>query len=94
MKHDLRRRYYILFFGLALAFASTVAAQDPQDAGFPKGKLTEKVLVKDEPSQSYALYLPSSYDPDKKFPIIYCFDPGGRGSVAVEKYRSAAEKYG
>jgi hypothetical protein len=44
--------------------------------------------------QSYALYLPSTYSANRKWPIIYVFDPGGRGAIAVETIRAAAEKYG
>ncbi len=80
----------LLFMGV-VACGALVAAQDVL---LSSGRITDKVVIKDEPSQSYALYLPSSFDPAKKFPIVYCFDPGARGSTAVEKYRAAAEKYG
>lgn len=45
-------------------------------------------------TQSYALYLPSSYTPAKRWPIIYFFDPGGRGRRPLELYRELAESYG
>jgi dienelactone hydrolase len=45
-------------------------------------------------SQSYALYLPSTYSPDKAWPLLMGFHPGARGIAIVEKYRAAAEKYG
>jgi predicted esterase len=47
-----------------------------------------------KPEQSYALYLPSHYDPGKRWPIIYAFDPDARGSVPVELMKDAAERYG
>jgi len=47
-----------------------------------------------KPDQSYALYLPSHYAPDKRWPIIYAFDPDGRGNVPVELMKDAAERYG
>ncbi len=43
---------------------------------------------------SYALYLPTTYAPAKAWPIIYFFDPGGRGRRPVELYKDVAEKYG
>lgn len=46
------------------------------------------------PDQTYALYLPSSYTPDKKWPIVYAFDPAARGSMPVERMKDAAERYG
>ena len=53
----------------------------------------EKVISKSDPAQSYALYLPSTYTPTRKFPILYCFDPGARGAVPVTRFKEGAEKY-
>ncbi|HEX7773991.1 MAG TPA: hypothetical protein VF435_16330, partial [Pyrinomonadaceae bacterium] len=39
-------------------------------------------------------YLPSNYTPNRKWPVLYAFDPGARGRVAVERFKDAAEKYG
>lgn len=58
------------------------------------GQLFARVVCQDNPQQSYALYLPRNYTPDKEWPIIYCFDFLGEGSVPVERFREAAEKYG
>ncbi len=44
-------------------------------------------------AQSYALYLPSTYSAAKPWPIIYFFDPGGRGRRPLELYKDLAEKY-
>jgi hypothetical protein len=46
------------------------------------------------PAQSYAIYLPSTYSRDRAWPILYAFDAGARGSLPVERYREAAERYG
>ncbi len=59
-----------------------------------KGKLVEKVVTAKTPSQSYALYVPSNYTPERKWPILYAFDPGARGSLAISRFQEAAEKYG
>ena len=53
-----------------------------------------KIICTGNPQQSYALYLPSTYSPDKSWPIIYAFDPGARGEIAVDAIREAAEKSG
>ena len=60
----------------------------------PKGKLVDKVVCQGNASQSYALYLPSNYDPGRIWPTLYCFDPMARGRVPVERFREGAEKYG
>lgn len=44
--------------------------------------------------QSYALYLPSQYNPSKRWPIIYAFDPAARGNVPVELMKDTAERHG
>src|SRR4030081_1330824 len=47
-----------------------------------------------EPNQSYALYLPANYTTEKKWPVLYAFDPGARGKIPAERFREPAEKYG
>lgn len=64
------------------------------DAIKDRGTVLPSVTCLDNPAQSYALYLPSSYSPDRRWPIIYAFDPLGRGKVPVELYKEPAEKYG
>ena len=44
--------------------------------------------------QSYALYLPKAYSADRKWPILYLYDPRRRGAMAAELFREAAERYG
>jgi hypothetical protein len=56
-----------------------------------KGKIIDKVICAKDPAQSYALYLPPDYDPAKKWPILYAFDPGGRGREPLARFKEAAE---
>jgi predicted esterase len=60
----------------------------------PRGQVVERIEALNDSSQSYALYLPSNYTPDRKWPVLYAFDPGARGRVPVERFKEAAEKYG
>jgi predicted esterase len=53
-----------------------------------------KVFSTTQPDQSYALYIPSHYSPEKRWPVVYAFDPGARGSMPVELMKAAAERYG
>ena len=71
-------------------------AQQPPvfDEQTAKGQLVGNVGCLEDPTQSYALYLPSHYSRDRDWPIIYAFDPFARGKTAVEVYKDAAEKYG
>jgi hypothetical protein len=60
----------------------------------PRGEIVEDVTCDEDPSQHYALYLPSYFDRSRQWPVILAFDAGARGREGVERYRSAAEKYG
>lgn len=59
-----------------------------------KGVLIEKVVCRQNPDHSYALYLPGNYDPAKSWPVLYCFDPGARGRLAVELFQPLDEELG
>jgi len=70
------------------------SAAHAQTASIPRGQIVERVEALNDSSQSYALYLPSNYTPDRKWLVLYAFDPGARGRVPVERFKEAAEKYG
>src|SRR5678816_762543 len=63
----------------------------PQE--LPHGRIVDDVKCTADPSQSYALYLPSAYAPDRAWPVLMGFHPGARGRAIVEKYQAAAEQY-
>lgn len=76
---------------LALALAVPLF---PADDALPTGVVIDPVRCLDDPAQGYALYLPSAYRPGRPCPVVYCFDPGGRGRIPVELFRDGAEKHG
>jgi predicted esterase len=76
-----------------LAFGCLLVAAN-QQAQFPQGEIIEKVTCIANPEQSYALFLPPGYTPEKKWPILYAFDPLGRGSVPVQLFQNAAKEFG
>ena len=41
----------------------------------PKGQVVDRVVCSGEERQSYALYLPAQYAPERTWPILYCLDP-------------------
>jgi dienelactone hydrolase len=79
----------ILPFAVILLFFSAAEGQ----AEIAKGVINDRVVAAADPSQTYALYLPSSYTSTRRFPVLYCFDPGARGPFAVARFKEAAEKY-
>lgn len=83
--------------GRAAAIALAVLCAGPRPASaqeFGPGTIHEKVACRADPAQSYALYLPSSFDPERRGPVLFLFDPGARGAASVEAFRSAAETFG
>ena len=89
-------RLLIATFALLILACRGLAGEPPGNAGsaFPTGKTIERVVTLHDGSQSYALYLPKAYTPDKKWPILYGFSPAARGVDPVILFRNAAEKYG
>lgn len=60
----------------------------------PVGKVLDTVRCIKQPSQSYALYLPSYYDIDRRWPAVIIFEPAARGILAVNRFKKAAEELG
>lgn len=79
---------------MVVLLAHSTAHAITQSDSIPRGQVVERIEALNDSSQSYALYLPSNYTPDRKWPVLYAFDPGARGRVPVERFREAAEKYG
>ena len=74
---------------LVLCSASDVRAQD-----ILRGTIVDDVKCADDATQSYALYVPSTYSHDRPWNLLMAFHPGARGRLMVEKYAAAAEQYG
>lgn len=84
--HPVRRALVVLLFCLAATWAGA--------AEIPRGRILETVACASDPTQTYALYIPTGFDPAKKTPVLFCFDPGARGRAPVERFQAAAEKFG
>lgn len=81
-----------LLLAAALLASPAVAAEPPP--AFPRGEIVPSVAVSEMPGQSYALYLPSNYTPDRPWPILYVLDARRGGARAAEVFRAGAERYG
>src|SRR5947209_12484152 len=96
----LRNRAPWLALAGGLAFTALGSAAEPapppaaRPAELPRGALVERVTCAGQPDQAYALYLPSTYTPDRRWPILYAFDARGDGRRVAELFRTAAETYG
>lgn len=61
---------------------------------FETGRVIARVVTRHDREQSYALYLPKAYTPERKWPILYGFSPAARGTDPVRLFQAAAEKHG
>jgi poly(3-hydroxybutyrate) depolymerase len=78
---------------LVLVAALSAAGAGPRQ-DLPRGRLIDDVRCAADPSQGYALYLPSTYTPDRAWSLLIAFHPGANGRAMTDKYRVAAEQYG
>lgn len=79
---------------LAAMLTASICRVAGAQSALEKGQVLERVAVRDHPEQTYALYVPSGYTPDRPWPVLYCLDPGARGRTPVERFAAAAEKAG
>ncbi len=82
-----------LFF-LIIIFALLIIPMGNPVSEFMLGEITEEVKCIDSPEETYAAYVPKSYSPEGRWPVIIAFDPAARGIIPVKLFRSSAEKYG
>jgi predicted esterase len=86
----------ILLLGLLMTSPSSPWVAPAADSAVEEptpGRLIERISCEKSPGQSYALYLPSTYSPARRWPLVAAFDPGARGKVPVEHFKEAAERY-
>ena len=82
-------------FALSLLLLVTQdASETPTPPTLPTGQVVDSVVCIHDPTQSYALYLPTGYRSDRQWPVLYAFDPAARGRVPVALFREAAERLG
>ena len=81
-----RRHITLLTLGLCLG-ATGARAQALQ-----RGMVIDGSSAPMTPAQrAKALYLPSSYAPERTWSLLLAFHPAARGRAMVEKYQAAAE---
>jgi len=78
---------------IALLQVAPLSAQ-PAPGDQPRGRVVDKIACAGNSGETYALYLPSGYTPDRPWPILYILDPRSRGALAAERFRPGAEAFG
>ena len=83
------------FVVAALSAGSLLSCPQTENSqSFPPGVLILRVVTLQNPQQSYALYLPTKYSREQRWPIVYVFDPLARGPLALAQFQHAAELRG
>lgn len=77
----------LLAFIAVLTFSNLTA----QEIRIKKGAVTDSLPIPGRSGDTYAFYTPSDYSPDEQWPVIFVFDPKGRGATTANLFRSAAE---
>jgi tetratricopeptide (TPR) repeat protein len=93
--------YTILFIFVLFCMVSRVfltdanASANTQPGDMETGIVIEKVVCQHDANQSYGLYIPKSFSPasQRKWPVLFAFDPGGRAALPPKLFKTAAEKY-
>ncbi|HEX6178145.1 MAG TPA: hypothetical protein VF057_07290 [Thermoanaerobaculia bacterium] len=58
------------------------------------GVVVERLASAVDSTVSYAYYLPKNYTVERKWPVLFVFDPRSRGAFAAELFREKAEELG
>lgn len=60
---------------------------------FETGVIIDSLAVSNSNKETYALYLPKTYDSNKPLPILFIFSPSGKGKNGVKTFVKSAEAY-
>ena len=77
-------------FVLTLFFAFAMNAQEVYESG----KIIDSLAVPNTNGESFALYLPESFDADTLSSMVFIFEPMGRGKLGIQVFAEAAEVHG
>ena len=80
---------YISF--LLLLFTLNATAQE---LTLKKGIVIDSLKVNDSISETFSLFLPKAYSNDTIWPVVFVFEPQGRGKSATQLFSSGAEEQG
>lgn len=81
---------YISFF-LAILTTSIMVGQEMK---LTKGVVIDSLPVNDSIAETFSLYLPTNFTTDRTWPVLFIFDPEGRGRNVAQLFRQPAEEQG
>ncbi|MDH7444502.1 hypothetical protein [Aquimarina sp. 2201CG14-23] len=74
---------------IMLCICATTFAQT-----YESGKIVDSISVSGMTDETFALYLPKSFDPNIVSPVVFVFDPGAEGKRGITQFIKASETYG
>ncbi len=89
--------YIAMKIKLFIFFASVVAGLSvlhAQEVVLKRGFVQDSIKVNDSIPDTFAVYLPSYYEPSGKWPVLFAVDMEGRAKQIVQFFQSVAEKEG
>ena len=54
------------------------------------GRIYPAMACRADPGQEYGLFVPPGYTPEKTYPLLIAFDPGGRTTLPLDRFQQAA----
>ncbi|MEO1484943.1 MAG: hypothetical protein AAFU57_04295 [Bacteroidota bacterium] len=81
-------KFYLLF--IICLWASFGAAQK----SFQKGVVIDSIPIGQNGQESFALYLPTTFEAHTQSSIIFIFEPAARSKIGIKPFIDASEKYG
>ena len=88
------RPFHLFLIAAALRGAASLSAQVPDSSEVLPGTLLEEVASANDPSQRFAIFLPTGYDTTRSWPVLFAMDPRARALSPLGRLRTAADRYG
>ncbi|WP_282080130.1 hypothetical protein [Aquimarina algiphila] len=60
---------------------------------FEIGKIIDSIKISESTKETFALYLPQSFNHTQPSSVVYIFDPAARGKVGIKPFIKASERY-
>jgi len=89
-RHALRS----IFLAALLLTPGAARGISPSTDTVTVGGVTDTIHAASNPTQTYALFLPSRYNTGRRWPLLILMDPRGRALIPLKLFQSAAERYG
>ena len=82
-----------LLFSLLLLGCINSSGIKAQEFKLKKGVITDSLRINDSIPESFAIYLPTSFENSGKWPVIFVFDLEGRAKQALRIFKASADKH-